>query len=222
MATDITPAAAAAIYQRFLDHLRIPQRFPRADWSIADLWIVQELFRCRTPVAQVQAILRLGSPGFPRRHSQPQDYLARTLRRAALDLEPAVSLRVRAHPVSRSVSIRSSINSSDRIARSPAKPAARAVSRSLSSKLDSPFAGLPRPRSSLGQRLAAAKAAAPGKGDLEILAFPASPLPLQPHLHPQPAAAHAGNNRALQDLVALPAELERIVSLVITPAPRHG
>jgi len=89
MATNITPAAAAAIYQRFLDRLRIPQRFPQPDWSIADLWIAQELFRCRTPAAQVQAILRLGSPGFPRRHSQPEDYLARTLRRAALDIQHA-------------------------------------------------------------------------------------------------------------------------------------
>jgi hypothetical protein len=89
MATNITPAAAAAIYQRFLDRLRIPQRFPQPDWSVADLWIAQELFRCRTPAEQVQAILRLGSPGFPRRHSKPGDYLARTLRRAALDVEHA-------------------------------------------------------------------------------------------------------------------------------------
>jgi len=81
------PAAAAAIYQRFLDRLRIPQRFPQPDWSVADLWIAQQLFRCRTPAAQVHTILRLGSPGFPRRHSQPQDYLARTLRRAALDIQ---------------------------------------------------------------------------------------------------------------------------------------
>jgi hypothetical protein len=89
MATTITPAAAAAIYQRFLDRLRIPQRFPQPDWSIADLWIAQELFRCRAPAEQVHAILRLASPGFPRRHSQPEDYLARTLRRAALDVEHA-------------------------------------------------------------------------------------------------------------------------------------
>jgi hypothetical protein len=88
-ASTIPPAAAAAIYQRFLSRLRIPQRFPQPDWSIADLWIAQELLRCRTPLQQVQTILRLGSPGFPRRHSKPQDYLARTLRRAALDLDYA-------------------------------------------------------------------------------------------------------------------------------------
>jgi hypothetical protein len=89
MATTITPAAAAAIYQRFLDRLRIPPRFPQPDWSIADLWIAQALLRCRVPVHQVQAVLRLGSPGFPRRHSDPEDYLARTLRRAALALQHA-------------------------------------------------------------------------------------------------------------------------------------
>lgn len=89
MATNITPAAAAAIYHRFLNRLRIPQRFPQPDWSIADLWIAKELFRCRTSAEQVQAILWLGSPGFPRRHPKPEDYLARTLRRAALDVEHA-------------------------------------------------------------------------------------------------------------------------------------
>lgn len=89
MATAITPAAAIAIYQRFLHRLRIPQRFPQPDWSIADLWIAKELLRCRTLTQQVHAILRLGSPGFPRRHAHPEDYLARTLRRAALDLQHA-------------------------------------------------------------------------------------------------------------------------------------
>jgi len=85
----ITPVAATAIYQRFLDRLRIPPRFPQPDWSIADLWIAQALLRCRVPVHQVQAVLRLGSPRFPRRHSDPEDYLARTLRRAALVLQHA-------------------------------------------------------------------------------------------------------------------------------------
>jgi hypothetical protein len=89
MTTPITPVAAAAIYQRLLNRLSIPQRFPQPDWSIADLWIAKELFHCRIPAEQVQAILRLGSPGFPRRHGKPEDYLARTLRRAARDLEQA-------------------------------------------------------------------------------------------------------------------------------------
>jgi len=94
----LTPAAAAELYQRFLSRLRIPQRFPQPDWSIADLWIAQALFRCRTPAEQVHTILRLGSPGFPRCHSQPDDYLARTLRRAALDVEHARFLARRRAP----------------------------------------------------------------------------------------------------------------------------
>jgi RepB DNA-primase from phage plasmid len=79
----LTPTAATAIYHRFLYRLRILQRFPQPDWSIADFWIAQALFRCRVPAAQIHAILRFGSPGFPRCHSQPEDYLARTLQRAA-------------------------------------------------------------------------------------------------------------------------------------------
>jgi RepB DNA-primase from phage plasmid len=88
-ATHLTPTAATAIYHRFLGRLRIPQRFPQPDWSIADFWIAQALFRCRVPASQIHTILRFGSPGFPRRHSQPEDYLARTLQRAACACELA-------------------------------------------------------------------------------------------------------------------------------------
>lgn len=81
---------AAALYQACLHQLRIPQRFPHPDWSIADKWVAKELLRRGTPPARVQAIL-LGSPGFPRRHCHPQDYLCRTLARAAQELRtPAV------------------------------------------------------------------------------------------------------------------------------------
>ncbi len=83
----LTARAAAAIYQAWLNRLRIPQRFPQTDWSIADKWIAKELLRRRTPVTQVQAILQLGSPGFPRRHSNPDDYLRRTAARALAELE---------------------------------------------------------------------------------------------------------------------------------------
>lgn len=83
----VTARAAAAIYQAWLNRLRIPQRFPQTDWSIADKWIAKELLWRRTPVAQVQAILQLGSPGFPRRHSNPDDYLRRTVARALAELE---------------------------------------------------------------------------------------------------------------------------------------
>jgi hypothetical protein len=68
-----TAAAACDIYQAWLQRLRIPQRFPHPDWSIADKWIAKEL-------------LRGGSPGFPRRHADPQDYLRRTLARALGEL----------------------------------------------------------------------------------------------------------------------------------------
>lgn len=106
----ITPAAAAAIYHRFLHRLRIRRRFPQPDWSIADLWIAQELLRRRTSVEQIQTILRLGSPGFPRRHFQPEDYLARTLRRAALGLAQARFLAPPARPVWKPTGSGDSIN----------------------------------------------------------------------------------------------------------------
>jgi len=83
----VIPSAAAATYQACLDRLRIPQRFPQTDWSIADKWIAKELLRRGMPSAQVQAVLQLGSPGFPRRHSNPEDYLRRTLARALRELE---------------------------------------------------------------------------------------------------------------------------------------
>ena len=83
----LTARAASAIYQACLNRLRIPQRYPRIDWSIADQWIAKQLLWRRTPVAQVQAILQLGSPGFPRRHSNPDDYLRRTAARALAELE---------------------------------------------------------------------------------------------------------------------------------------
>jgi hypothetical protein len=86
----LTARAAAAIYQAWLSRLRIPQRFPQTDWSIADKWIAKELLWRRTPVAQVQAILQLGSPGFPRRHTNPDDYLRRTAARALAELESSL------------------------------------------------------------------------------------------------------------------------------------
>lgn len=77
----------ARIYADCLHRLRIPERFPQTDWSIADKWIAKELLRQGMPAPQVAAILRAGSPGFPRRHFHPQDYLSRTLARAALEIE---------------------------------------------------------------------------------------------------------------------------------------
>jgi len=87
-AGSLTPAGATRVYARWLHRLQIPQRFSPPDWSIADLWIAQRLRRCRIPLAQIQAVLRLGSPGFPRGHADPEDYLRRTLARAAQPSRP--------------------------------------------------------------------------------------------------------------------------------------
>jgi len=88
MPGSLTPAGASNVYARWLHRLQIPQHFSPPDWSIADLWIAERLLRCRIPVEQIQAVLRLGSPGFPRAHSDPEDYLRRTLARAAQQLAP--------------------------------------------------------------------------------------------------------------------------------------
>jgi hypothetical protein len=86
--TDMAASTMAArIYAEWLHRLRIPERFPQPDWSIADKWIAKELLRQGVPAPRVAAILRVGSPGFPRRHSHPEDYLGRTLARAASELQ---------------------------------------------------------------------------------------------------------------------------------------
>ena len=82
--TGITQDGAAAVYQRWLQRWRILQRFPQPDWSIVDLWLATQLLAQHTPPAQVREILRLGSPGLPRQHGDAEDYLHRTLARAAL------------------------------------------------------------------------------------------------------------------------------------------
>jgi hypothetical protein len=85
-AVTTTTAAAAKIDTSWLRRLRILERFPQPDWSIADKWIAKELLQRGTPAPQVAAILRGGSPGFPRQHSHPDDYLRRTLACAAREL----------------------------------------------------------------------------------------------------------------------------------------
>jgi RepB DNA-primase from phage plasmid len=79
----ITREGATAVYQRWVQRWRIRQRFPRPDWSVVDLWLASQLLAQHTPPAQVIEILRLGSPDFPRNHGDPEDYLRRTLARAA-------------------------------------------------------------------------------------------------------------------------------------------
>lgn len=83
------PANASQIYQAWLHRLRILPRFPQPDWSIADKWIAKELLRQGTPTAAIAAILERGSPGFPRRHADPQDYLRRTIARAFQEIAGA-------------------------------------------------------------------------------------------------------------------------------------
>jgi hypothetical protein len=84
--TDSGPASAAdavAIYQTCMQRWHIRQRFPQPDWSIVDLWVARHLLSQGRPAVQIQAILRLASPHFPRRHANPDDYLRRTIARAA-------------------------------------------------------------------------------------------------------------------------------------------
>jgi len=81
-ASAITEDQATAIYQTWMRRWQIAQRFAPPDWSIVDLWVARALLAEGLPPDQVQTILRLGSPHFPRRHSHPDDYLRRTVARA--------------------------------------------------------------------------------------------------------------------------------------------
>lgn len=84
LTSGLDATTAEALYQDCLNRLRIPQRYPAPDWSIADTWVARELLQTGTAPALVAALLRQGSPGFPRRHADPEDYLHRTVCRAAL------------------------------------------------------------------------------------------------------------------------------------------
>jgi len=82
--TEITAPAAKRIYQCWIEHWHIRDRFVRPDWSIVDLWLARKLLAMHITPAQVRTVLRLGSPDFPRHHGDPEDYLRRTLARAVL------------------------------------------------------------------------------------------------------------------------------------------
>ena len=84
----IDPAQAGHIYQNLLRRWRIAQGFARPDWSIVDLWVARHLLSSGLPSNQVEDVIRMGSPRFPRRHGNPSDYLRRTLARAALPFPP--------------------------------------------------------------------------------------------------------------------------------------
>jgi hypothetical protein len=79
----LTTAEAAQVYRDCIQRWQILERFPQPDWSIVDLWVVRELLRKGRTVAEIGAVLRLASPHFPRGHGNPEDYLRRTLARAA-------------------------------------------------------------------------------------------------------------------------------------------
>jgi hypothetical protein len=84
----IGTAQASTIYHHYVRLWRIIQRFPQPDWSIVDLWVARHLLSRGVPPAAVEDIVRMGSPLFPRQHGDPDDYLSRTLARAAFPFPP--------------------------------------------------------------------------------------------------------------------------------------
>jgi hypothetical protein len=73
-------------YWQCLYALGLLRRFPVPDWSIADYRVARLLLQGGCGAEQVAAILRQSSPGFPRRHANPDDYLRRTVQAAAASL----------------------------------------------------------------------------------------------------------------------------------------
>jgi hypothetical protein len=87
---DPDATAMRTLYQACLTRLRILEHYPSPDWSIADKWIARQLLQTGTPTTIVAAVLRHGSPGFPRRHADPDDYLRRTILCAARQIHSPV------------------------------------------------------------------------------------------------------------------------------------
>jgi len=79
----ISAEEAITIYRDCMKRWHILERFPQPDWSIVDLWVARHLLSQGKPAPQIQTILRLASPHFPRRHGDPDGYLQRTVARAA-------------------------------------------------------------------------------------------------------------------------------------------
>ena len=78
----MTAAQATGIYQMWMQRWQIAERFVPPDWSIVDLWVARALLAQAMSPDQVQTVLRLASPQFPRRHTDPEDYLRRPVERA--------------------------------------------------------------------------------------------------------------------------------------------
>jgi len=95
----VTPATqSAAIYRTWMQRWHIAERFLTPDWSIVDLWVARALLAQALSPDQVQTILRLGSPQFPRRHTDPEDYLRRTVARAFPFPAPGRGMCATPHP----------------------------------------------------------------------------------------------------------------------------
>ena len=73
-------------YEQCLVALGLRRRFPALDWSIADYRVARWLLQQGWGAEPVAEFLRHGSPGFPRRHAKPDDYLRRTVQSAAASL----------------------------------------------------------------------------------------------------------------------------------------
>lgn len=109
-----TTEQAQQIYTDCLRRWRIHQRFPQPDWSIVDLWVARHLLHQGTPAHQVQQVIGLASPQFPRRHADPADYLRRTLARAAAAFPFPCATRALCvtHPATASAAANSSCSNS--------------------------------------------------------------------------------------------------------------
>ena len=84
----LAASMAMEVYRACMERWHIHQRFPQPDWSIVDCWVARHLLAQHWSPTQVQEILRLASPQFPRRHGNPDDYLRRTVARAAFPFPP--------------------------------------------------------------------------------------------------------------------------------------
>jgi len=78
---------AACLYQQALESLRLREHFPQPDWSIADYRVARRLLQRDLSMAGVAEVLRKQSPGFPRSHPDPEDYLRRTVHAAVASLD---------------------------------------------------------------------------------------------------------------------------------------
>jgi hypothetical protein len=64
-------------------------RPPVTDWSVADFRVARALLHAGYSAGLAMDALRAGSPGFPRHHARPEDYLVRTVSRAGAGLDLA-------------------------------------------------------------------------------------------------------------------------------------